>query len=232
VSTRRPGRFTKKQLADARRQIADEEARFAEHDARQAAREHIISERRARSRKALLSRALKLWISIRIPVAVALLVIVATYSYRVGRFSACEEEQLKLAGAEYEKLPAWVFSPVTYEEALALVPNVPVDVLQNSQRDGGYVVGDMYESAIGRLQTQLSAQPKLSAQIVLMVRAEEVVDYFRVLSYYNRSTDLESFASACEEASWFGTPMIPEYVGKSVFTPWPAPYFANEGIAP
>jgi len=219
-------RFTKKQLADARRQIADEEARFAEHDARQAAREHIISERRARSRKALLSRASKLWLSIRIPLAVALLVIVATYSYRVGRISACAEEQLKLGGVEYEKLPAWVFSPVTYAEALALVPNVPVDVLQAAQRDDGYVVGDMYDASILRLG------PQEIGTMSKMIRARAVRDYYLQLVYSSRETALESFAGECNKASWFGSPMLPMFVGEASLAQWPAPYFANERIEP
>jgi hypothetical protein len=211
-------RLTSEQLRQARKELARERATQKREDVRAAARAFVLEEQRARQQKdrsKKIHRAIKRY---RVPIAIALALLILIPGWRAARVNACQEEQMTLARLEYAKLPLWVIAPSTLERVQELVPSVPVAVLQESSTQGGYAISQMYKAAA---DFTLSAQNKKYWN-----NLDEVVAFYAWIERRSfKGAALEEFAGACEAVSWLGEPLLPSYVGPKVAVPWPAPAF-------
>jgi hypothetical protein len=222
MSVRRPRRFTKEQLADARKQIATEEAISA-------ARNEVRRERR-------LQQARTAWTKIRRPLLVGVLCVavpmVSLSIWTNYRIASCKKEQYFLGAAEFNKLPVWARKYLTEEEFLQHIPNatqLEIDYarhagFQYQVPDGLYWIFYMYDYFYDSDNAELR-------------RASEVVWDLRVVSGSldedgvwtpgePTSEQLNRFTFACRAPSLWGSPILPDgYSGKKVFSPWPTPDF-------
>lgn len=209
---------TSEQLRQARKELARERATEKREDGRAAARAYVLEEQRARQQKVRSNKIYQAIKRYRIPIAIALALLILIPGWRAARVNACQEEQMTLARLEYAKLPLWVIAPSTLERVQELVPSVPVAVLQKSSTQGGYAISQMYRAAA---EATASAQNQKYWNDL-----SEVISFYESLKWRSfKGVAPYEFAGACEAASWFGEPVLPSYVGPKVTTPWPAPVF-------
>jgi hypothetical protein len=218
MTLRNRKKFSDEQLRQARKELAHERAENQRDEARAAARAFVLEEQRAKRQQEYshnIQRAVKRF---RIPMAIALTLLILIPGWRTARVNACLNEQMAYARIEYTKFPLWVVAPSTLERVQELVPSVPVAVLQESSTQGGYAISQMYRAAA---EAASSAQSRQYWNTVV-----EVIRFYEWLERRSfQGTALQEFARECEQASWFGQPVLPSYVGPKVSVPWPVPVF-------
>jgi hypothetical protein len=205
MTLRNRKRFSDEQLRQARKELANERAKNQRDEARAAARAFVLEEQRAKRQLEYsrnIHRAIKRF---RIPMAIALTLLILIPGWRTARVNACLNEQM-------------AYAPSTLERVQELVPSVPVEVLQESSTQGGYAISQMYRAAA---EAASSAQSRQYWNTVV-----EVIGFYEWLERRSfQGTALQEFARECERASWFGQPVLPSYVGPKVPVPWPVPVF-------
>jgi hypothetical protein len=222
MSTKRSNRFTKEQLADARRQIADEEAV-------KAARRQVRTEQWEK-------RGGEYWRKIRKPLLVGVLCVVGPFlSFSIWtnyRIVSCKQEQYYLGAAEFNKLPDWVRKYLTEEEFLQHIPNAS-ELERRYARHAGF----KYQVPDGRYWIFDMYGYYFDSENEILKRASRVTYDLRVESGHidkdgiwtpgaPKIEELDRFSFACRAPGLWGSPILPDgYVGEKVFSPWPTPDF-------